>query len=208
MKVLIIGGTRGIGYALTTLLAGEGDITTTVLARNPEKINAEFTQVRVIKGSAADGSTMQSAMKDQDAVVSCIGVPITFKPVTLFSTAASHLVSYGTPEQKIICVTGIGAGDTKSHGGFLYDKIFKPLLLKTIYEDKDREEEIIRTSSLNWQIIRPAGLTNGKRTGKYKIITDLAGITSRWISRRDVADYILKELRNPSHFGQTPLLTY
>lgn len=208
MKVLIIGGTRGIGYALTSLLVGENNITVSVLARNPEKIAAEFPQIKIIKGSAMESETMRSAMKDQDAVVSCIGVPITFKPVNLFSTMASHLVTHGTSDQNIICVTGIGAGDTKGHGGFLYDKIFKPLLLKTIYADKDREEEIIRASSLNWQIVRPAGLTNGKRTGKYRVITDLSGVTSRWISRRDVADYILSELRNPSHFGQTPLLTY
>jgi hypothetical protein len=33
--------------------------------------------------------------------------------------------------KQLICVTGIGAGDSKNHGGFFYDRIFNPLLLKT-----------------------------------------------------------------------------
>jgi hypothetical protein len=38
--------------------------------------------------------------------------------------------------RRLICITGIGAGDSKGHGGFLYDRLFNPLLLKTIYADK------------------------------------------------------------------------
>ena len=36
----------------------------------------------------------------------------------------------------------------------------------------------------------------------------LAGITARRVSHLDVADYILKQLKNPSDFGKTPLLAY
>lgn len=208
MKVLVIGGTKGIGYALTSILAVDKNFETAVLARNTEKLATEYPHITLFQGSAADEETLKRAVSGQDAIVSCIGVPITFKPVTLFSTLARHLATHVSPEQLVICITGIGAGETKGHGGFLYDSIFKPLLLKTIYEDKDREEEIIRNSNLNWQIVRPAGLTNGKRSGKYRVITDLTGIKSKWISRNDVADYIIRELQHPSHFGQAPLLSY
>ena len=57
--------------------------------------------------------------------------------------------------RRLICVTGIGAGDSKGHGGFLYDRIFNPLLLKTIYEDKDRQESLIKASDVDWVIVRP-----------------------------------------------------
>ena len=61
------------------------------------------------------------------------------------------------PRQKYITVTGIGAGDSEGHGGFLYDRIFKPHFLKTIYADQNREKEIIKKSGVDWMSVRPAG---------------------------------------------------
>ena len=209
MKILIIGATRGIGKALLET-ALEEKCNVTVLARTPEKITISHPQLRVAKGDVLEIQSIEAVAKGQEAICSCVGVPITFKPVDLFSRAARNILATvkQNPGQKYIAVTGIGAGDSKGHGGFLYDKIFKPLLLQTIYADKDREEEIIKTGGVEWMIVRPAGLTNGKRTGNYRIINDMNGVTSRRISRLDVADFILKQLKNPTQFGKTPLLTY
>lgn len=209
MKILIIGASRGIGKALMECALEENN-EVTVLARNPSKITANHTQLSVLEGDILDVNSISSALKDQDAVCSCIGCPITFKPVDLFSRGAENIVAAltGKGEKKYVTVTGIGAGDSKGHGGFLYDKIFNPLFLKTIYQDKDREEEIIKNSPLDWLIVRPAGLTNGPRTGIYHVINDMSGVTMKRISRQDVADFILRELQEPSNFGRTPLLTY
>ena len=209
MKILIIGATRGIGKALLdSALAEDNEVT--VLARTPGKISLEHPLLRVMSGDIQDNASLHKAMEGQDGVCSCIGVPITFKPVDIFSRGAANIIEVmkGNPEQKYIAVTGIGAGDSKGHGGFLYDCIFKPLLLRTIYEDKDREEAIIKASSVKWLIVRPGALTNGPKTGMYKVINDLEGVTSKRISRRDVADFMLKQLAVPSQFGRTPLLTY
>jgi len=209
MKILIIGGSRGIGKVLLEC-AVKDQHQATVLARYPEKIKTTGPDVHIMQGDVLDKKTLTSAVKGQEAIISCIGVPITFKPVSLFSQAAENLVEVmdGTVDQKLIAVTGIGAGDSSGHGGFLYDKIFKPMFLKTIYQDKDREEAIIRGSNLNWLIVRPAGLTNGPRTGIYHVMNDLNGVVAKRISRLDVADFILRQLADPDQFGKTPLLTY
>lgn len=209
MKILVIGATRGIGKVLVECALEEQN-EVSVLARNPDKIRTRHENLKVIRGDILDGNSVASALAGQEAVCSCVGVPITFKPVTLFSRGAARVLEAlrHNPDQKYIAVTGIGAGDSKGHGGFLYDRIFKPLFLKTIYADKDREESLIKQSDSQWLIVRPAGLTNGPRTGKYRVLHDLEGITARRVSRLDVADYILKQLKNPSDFGKTPLLTY
>ena len=209
MKVLIIGGSRGVGKAVLESGISRG-LDITVLARFPEKIKSAGQQPRIITGDVLNKDDLKAAVEGQDAICSCIGVPITFKPVALFSTAAANLVEVMKTgnDQKFIAVTGIGAGDSTGHGGFLYDKLFKPVFLRTIYQDKDREEAIIRSSSLNWLIVRPAGLTNGPQTGKYKVIDTLDGVVSKRISRLDVADFMLNQLENPSHFGKAVLLTY
>lgn len=209
MKLLIIGASRGIGKVLLQEALKE-DHQVRVLARNPEKVESSDGRLDLVPGDVRDLQSLTEAAREMDVVCSCIGVPITFKPVDLFSVAATNLVTLSRqqPELKLIAVTGIGAGDSKGHGGFLYDRIFKPLFLKTIYEDKDREEEIITSSESNWLIVRPAGLTNGPRTGNYRVITDLEGTVAKRISRLDVADFILSQMVSPTQFGQTPLITY
>ena len=50
--------------------------------------------------------------------------------------------------KRLITVTGFGAGDSRGHGGFGYDWIVFPLLLKRVYDDKDVQEWIVRLSGL------------------------------------------------------------
>ncbi|NNF47627.1 MAG: SDR family NAD(P)-dependent oxidoreductase, partial [Desulfofustis sp.] len=144
MKLLIIGASRGIGKALLEEALKE-DLQVRVLARDPEKIEATNDALEIVRGDVRDLDDVSNGIQGMDVVCSCIGVPITFKPVDLFAVAARNLAQAveREPGQKLIAVTGIGAGDSKGHGGFLYDRIFKPLFLRTIYDDKDREEEII-----------------------------------------------------------------
>ncbi len=209
MKVLLIGATRGIGAQLLqqTLAAGHE---VTVLARRPEAVATSHPRLTILRGDILEPHVVDSAMQGQEAVCLTIGVPITFSPVTVFSQGTLYVIAAMQEHQvrRLICVTGIGAGDSKGHGGFLYDCIFKPLLLRTIYLDKDRQEELVRESGLDWVIVRPAGLTNGPRTGSYRALTDLTGITSTRISRADVADFIVRELEERKYTGQTPLLSY
>jgi putative NADH-flavin reductase len=110
--------------------------------------------------------------------------------------------------RRLVCVTGIGAGDSRGHGGFLFDRLFFPLLLKAVYADKDRQESLIQASGIDWVIVRPGFLTNGPLTGRYRAITNLVDVTAGRISRADVAHFILLQLVAPSHLRQTPLLTY
>jgi len=209
MKILIIGASRGIGKSLMEEALHDG-YEVSVMARHPEKITLSHPALSVHQGDVRDRESVAKLCTGYDLICSCIGVPITLKPVDLFSIAATNIVAavMANPGQKFIAVTGIGAGDSKGHGGFLYDNIFKPLLLKTIYADKNREEAIITASAIDWLIVRPAGLTNGLRTKTYRVVNDLSGVTSRRISRRDVADFILSQTAHPTQFGKTPLITY
>jgi NAD(P)H-binding len=63
---------------------------------------------------------------------------------------------------RLICVTGFGAGDSRGHGGCLYN-VAVHLLLGRVYDDKDVQERIVRRSKLDWVIVRPVILTDGRR---------------------------------------------
>jgi putative NADH-flavin reductase len=209
MKLTIIGASRGIGSQLLKFALEDGHEITALL-RKPDKLRIANPGLHKIKGDILDPSSVFAVTSGQDAVCVCVGMPPTLKPVYLFSKGIMNVRSAigNNPEMKLIVSTGIGAGDSRGHGGFFYDRIVNPLLLKQIYKDKDREEALIKDSKCNWMIVRPGFLTNGPRTGKYRVLDDLNGIKAGRISRSDVADFILKQLKEPTHFGKTPLLTY
>jgi hypothetical protein len=111
-----------------------------------------------------------------------------------------------TGVKRLVAVTGLGAGDSRGHGGLLYDVLIFPLILKRVYDDKDIEEQIIRKSGLDWTIVRPGTLTNGPATGRYQVLTEPSSWRAGFISRRDVADFLAKEVADRSHLGKTPVL--
>ena len=60
---------------------------------------------------------------------------------------------------RLVCITGIGAGDSAGHGGFLFDNLIFPLLLRKVYADKNRQEAITDLAYLDGQLI-VAGLSS------------------------------------------------
>ena len=170
--VLIIGASRGIGLETvkTALKAGNS---VRALARSARRIPVDHPKLEKITGDALDMATVKGALTDVDAVIQSLGVSIgpeiIFEPTRLFSKATQLLVNAMEQAQvkRLICVTGFGAGDSRGHGGFLYNVAFH-LLMGRIYDDKDVQERIVRRSKLDWVIVRPVILTNGPKTNAYR----------------------------------------
>ena len=92
-----------------------------------------------------------------------------FREGTMLSMATHALVGV-MAEQKIrrlVCITGLGAGDSRGHGGVFFDRLFLPLMLRKVYEEKDRQEEAIRASALDWTIVRPTVLNEQTGSQAY-----------------------------------------
>ena len=192
MKLLVIGATRGIGHNLLEQALEEGH-EVRALVRSSSRLNFQHHRITVIEGDILNQDAIERAVAGQDSVCVTIGIGPTWKPVSVFSRGTNNVIEVmkSSTAKELICVTGIGAGDSKNHGGLFYDKIIIPLLLKTLYEDKGRQEELVRNSGLDWVIVRPGFLTNGPLTTKYRALTDLEGATAGKISRADVAHFIL-----------------
>lgn len=209
MNILIAGASRGIGRQLVEQALAAGHAVT-ALARGPSNAAGAHERFRTVRGSVLDPASVAAAMAGQNAVCCTIGVKTPWAQPTVFSEGARRLLEAMKQAgvRRLVCITGIGAGNSRGHGGFLYDRVFFPLLLKAVYADKERQESLIRASDTDWTIVRPGFLTNGALTGNYRVLTDLAGITAGRISRADVAHFMLKELESSRYLGQTPLLTY
>lgn len=208
MNILIVGGSRGIGRQLVEQALAAGH-SVTALARHPERLAIEHERLRKVQGDILDSGSLSGAMAGQNAVCCAIGVSTPWEQPGVFSKGTERLLQAmkGNAVRRLVCVTGIGAGDSKGHGGFLYDCIAFPLLLKSVYADKDRQEALIRAADVDWTIVRPGFLSNGPLTRRYRVLTDLSGVTAGWISRADVAHFMVEELSANRYLRQTPLVT-
>jgi len=209
--ILVIGATgpTGIEICKQALRAG---LQVRVLVRTPSRLPADLLiGVDVVQGDVLNSESLATALRGVDAVVSALGTPLQRKPVTLLSQGTRNMVQAMAQAgvSRLLCITGMGAGDSRGHGGFLYDRIILPLLLREIYLDKDRQEQVVRESGLAWTLIRPAFLTNGPLTGRYRNLTQFAqGDRMGKIARADVAHFVVQELTQRRYRVQVANLTY
>ena len=210
-KVLIIGASRGIGLEAVkaALLAGHN---VRALARSAASIPIQNANLEKVSGDALDSDTIRNALQGVDVVIQTLGVDIApraiFERTTLFSQSTRILVDVmkAAGVKRLIAVTGLGAGDSRGHGGLLYDAVVFPLLLKRVYDDKDVQEWIIRSSGLDWTIVRPGLLTNSPATGRYRVLSAPQDWQFGVISRADAADFLVEQIDNRALIGKTPLL--
>jgi putative NADH-flavin reductase len=210
-KVLIVGASRGIGLE-TVKAALRAGHSVCALARSAASIPIQDAGLDKVSGDALDSDTIRNALKDVNVVVQTLGVDISpraiFEPTTLFSQSTRILVDAmkAAGVKRLIAVTGLGAGDSRGHGGLLYDAVVFPLLLKRVYDDKDVQEWIIRSSGLDWTIVRPGLLTNGPETGQYRVFPAPNEWRFGTISRADVAHFLVRQIDDRALIGTTPLL--
>jgi putative NADH-flavin reductase len=207
MKVLIIGATGATGKILMREALAQGH-QLTALARNPSALAPEDHRLRVLQGNALDVSSVEAAVAGQDAVLVALGTRSS-RPTTLFSESTHNLIGamdkHGV--RRLVCITGIGVGDSKGHVGFLYDRIIRPLVVRNVYEDKERQEEAIEQSDLDWVIVRPAQLTDEPARGEYSVFLK-GSYTATKISRADVAEFMLAQLTDDTYLHKMPVISY
>ncbi len=209
MKILVLGATGATGRLIVSKATANGH-TVVALVRSKAKA-ADLSGVELVEGDARDAAALTRAIAGVDAVVSSLGTPMSpFREVTLLSTATRSLVGVMAEHniRRLVCITGLGAGDSRGHGGFFFDRLFLPLMLRKVYEDKDRQEDAIRASKLDWTIVRPTVLNDKPARGGIKALTDLSGVHGGTIARSDVADFVVQQLANDTWLRKAPLITW
>jgi putative NADH-flavin reductase len=207
LKLLIFGGTSGIGLETTRLALARGHKVTSI-TRRPERMPIEHENLSNRKGDITKPETYTQLFTGQDIIISSIGLG-TRKPTTVYSSGMQRVLQamQEADVQRVISITGIGAGDSKGHGGFFYDSILNPLMLKEDYKDKTRQEEILKNSAAKWTIVRPGFLVDEQSEQAYRVIHDMQGFTSGSIARADVAHFLTATAEQDSYVNKTVFLS-
>lgn len=199
MNITIIGASAGVGLE-TVKRALDRNHNVTTLSRS--EINLpDNANLSTLKGSATNKNDLKKSIENADAVIVAIGTGTSMKPTTLYSDFAKLLVEVqqeNNTQIPFIILTGFGAGESGQYNGFVM-KLFFKFLLKDVYADKTKMEEIIASSKIKWEIARPGLLKNKPLTEKYRTENQLfKGINIGSINRADVADFLVKQAENPT----------
>lgn len=209
MKILVLGATGATGRLIVGKAVAKG-YGVVALVRSKAKA-MDLIGAELIEGDARDPAALTRAIAGCDAVISSLGTAMSpFREVTLLSTATRALVGVMEQQniQRLVCITGLGAGDSRGHGGFFFDRLFLPLMLRKVYEDKNRQEDAIRASTLDWTIVRPTVLNDKPARGGIKALTDLSGVHGGTIARSDVAEFVVQQLATDTWLRKAPLITW
>ena len=205
MNLTVIGATGKTGIEVVKQ-ALEHNHHVTAFVRDPTKLNLQHEQLNVVTGNVLDVKTLEPAIKGQDAVICALGATSLGK-IALLSEGTHNIITTMQKHtvKRLIVMTAIGVHESWKQLNW-FAKVFFILMLKNLKVDHERQEDIVRASGLEYIIVRPGRLTNGRRTANYTFGTD-PSIKSGSVSRADVADFMLKQLEGDDFVGKAVAVT-
>lgn len=197
MRFLLLGASGGVGRRLM-VRGGERGHVVRAQTRDAARLADAPAGIEVREANPTDAASLRSLVAGQQAVVMALGAT-PGRRTTLFSDVTEGLIGAMQAEGvgRLVAITGVGAGETRGHGGPLYDLIVFPLFTRPLYRDKDRQERLIRESRLDWVIVRPAPFARHAGDAPLQAIVEVERETRLTrITRDEVATFVLDQLED------------
>lgn len=209
MRAVVFGSTGRTGRHLAAQAIGEGH-EVTAFARDPARIVLEHSRLRVVIGDVLDPLSVDRAVQGQEAVLSALGARAR-DPPSVLSQGIRHILDamnrHGVA--RLICLSAAGALGERA--GYLVGNLglgFARLVVPGVYREHGRMLAEIQRRDVKWTVVRPVLLTDGPRTGRYRVAVEGIPRGGLRISRADVADFMIKQLTTDEYLHKMPAIGY
>lgn len=203
MHIALFGATGGTRRQVLAQ-ALEQDHRVTALARDPAKL-APRSGLTTIGGDVLDPAAVARCVEGSDAVICVLGSHGRQTPIEARGTERILAAMQDADVRRLVVVSSLGVGESRAQIAWPL-RLVMDLMLKRILAAKAEQEQLVMASGLDWVIVRPGGLTDGRRTGAYRFGVDPA-LKSGRIARADVADFVLRQLTDDTFLHQAPAVT-
>lgn len=187
-KLSIIGAASRTGRLLTRLASADGHLVTG-LARDRRALDALPELHRGVVGDATDRATVDDAVQGQDAVITVVATADR-RPSTavtdIMRTVVTAMHSNGVARLIITSSRNLTATEPRI--------MVAPTkwIFRHVYADLARAEELVRSSGLDWTIVRATMLTDDPSRGGVHIDTEPDATGGDWkLPRADYARTLL-----------------
>jgi putative NADH-flavin reductase len=204
VKLLVFGASGGTGRQLVQQALAQGH-RVGAFVRDPARLPLCHPDLEFLQGDVLDAGTVSRAVPGRDAVLVALGAPSPVRRYPALTEGLRHIVAAMERARvsRLVYLSFIGVHDSRRQGGFVITHIASRLLRQSI-ADHEENEALIRRSRLEWTIVHPPRLTNGRRTGAYR---HGEAISARSpfpaLSRADVAEFMLGALADPTCLRKT-----
>jgi uncharacterized protein YbjT (DUF2867 family) len=167
-----------------------------------------------VKGDVLDGGKVMATLTGCDAAVVALGA-VKGGPVDVCSRGTDLILQAAAKvgARRVAVVTSLGVGDSRDEVPWVF-RVIAALFLKQVMADKEKQEELVRASGLDWTLIRPTGLVDGPATGqavsgpgRMKDSLPAGFIPKGQVTRADVAAFVLGTLVDPAAVRSTWFVT-
>jgi putative NADH-flavin reductase len=206
MKVLVIGATGATGKPAIQKLLARGD-EVTAFARKPADVTEAHARLRTVQGDARDLASIERALEGQDAVLAAFG-PRSLGRDDLQEVFARNLIAAMKKRgvKRLVNLSAWGSGDSKPHMNFAF-KLIRHTILKNVFDDKERGEELLAASDLDVTNVRPGRLVNEPARGGVRASLAPDGMKPT-MTREDLAEFMVNELHANAWVRKSPLVGY
>lgn len=205
----LLGATRGIGRH-TLEQALERGYRVRALVRPGSTLDLEHPNLTLVRGDATEAADVAALLRGTDGVISALGTPARDRSGLRTAAAVATLQAMReTGVRRLVAVSVYGTAETRAHLPFFTRAVVLPLFLRHPMADHATQEDAIRSSDVDWTLVRPPYLVDGTRTEDYASAfgSKLDGLTWK-ISRADVAHYLLELWSRGSHVREAVGISY
>ena len=193
------------GHHVTLLISHKGAL----------KIKPE--SVEVYEGTPLNKFTLTDAMRGCDAVLSTLNISrISDSPWSklrtskdFLSLSMKHIIDAATENniKRVIITTAWGVAETRKDIPFWYRWLIDNSNIRYQHDDHEKQEILLKTSDIDWTIVRPVGFNDSERLREVKVSFNNKPKPSVTVSRRNVALFMLDALEKNLYIKQLPVIS-
>jgi uncharacterized protein len=206
MNILILGATGRVGGQIVTLALHEGHHVT-VLVRSPEKIQIHNENLTMIQGNVLNSDDILRAMNGINVVISALNTDGT----TTLSESMPLIIDVMKREgiQRIITIGTAGILQSRYTPNKLRYQSSESKR-KSVHAAKEHHKlfDILSQSTLEWTIVCPTYLPDGKSIGKYRVERNLLPEGGVEISVPDTAEFTFSQIKSKDYINSRVGIAY
>lgn len=198
MFIALFGATGRVGGRFLDYALADGH-RVRALVRDAKKL-APRQGLEIIQGDVLDAATVARVIAGTDAVVSGLGGAGVEDPGEAQSQGMRNIVA-GMAQHGVRRVLGVAGGGILDsvNGGLRHDQPTFPAVFKKVSSRHKEAWHAMRDSGLDWTMVATGDIVPGERTGVYRTLEDFLPEGARKISVEDVADFLIRSLRDGTH---------
>lgn len=203
MNLLLIGATGRVGMSVIEygLAAGHHII---AVVRNPSKIQQTHPQLSVVAGDVYQPETLTAPMAQKiDAVLNVVGGDV-FKPSNIVTDSARALLQamQTTGVKRYLGITGVAEMESCSVLGKFTQTALRLSPIRHAVRDHDGAFGLVKAANCTWTLAGCPYIRDGQHTGAYQHKPDCFPGGFKTISPQDVADFLVKEVKEQRYTKQ------